>query len=335
MDLVEISPPPSPSDESDFYDDDHSTTQQPEASATAEGTDLNSAGQANLTSSIPGVPDEDSASNDDDASADMEMSSEDDSPPPEPASKPLPLPSPSPLPSHAGAKRSLETAGSDDTNPVSESAERPSQRPRLSSEPSPAINGTASTFHPADLNATHPFRESPQHVQQAQDQHIQPAQPIKQSNAASRAPDEIWQNIFVHLPPQDLARCLRVSINFLRLLTGTPQQTPSKLNQPPARQIGSEAIWAEVRKKFFPNTPRPLGSHTELEMWRLIHATECDNKCNRRAYPLDPQSKIYARGPGLNNVRPIYPLGRALCGPCLEETTRTVSRSWLTSTMSC
>jgi hypothetical protein len=61
-----------------------------------------------------------------------------------------------------------------------------------------------------------------------------------------------------------------------------------------------------------------MDTMTELEMWKLIRGTSCQF-CGKRAtqkFSL-PSSDPWNAGPGLDNIRSIWPFRIRCCGPCL------------------
>ena len=138
-------------------------------------------------------------------------------------------------------------------------------------------------------------------------------------------PTELWQQIFLYLPPAILCRCLRVCRTFNNCLTNikgepTPGRTqPKAKGQPRVRMLDSEAIWSHARKNFFPNMPRPLARCTELEMLKLIGGKTCQF-CERPPAP-SPATTPFNSGPGPDGLRVFWPLGVRACGRCIETHT--------------
>ncbi|KAK4957161.1 hypothetical protein LTR10_005119 [Elasticomyces elasticus] len=143
---------------------------------------------------------------------------------------------------------------------------------------------------------------------------------------AERLPTELWQQIFLRLPPAMLSRCLRVSKTFNAYLTQTKAQ-PSAATTRKGKAVktriasvqDSNAIWTEARKNYFSNMPRPLGDMTELAMLQLIGGRTCQF-CARLPMPA-PATSPFNSGPGPDGMRVIWPFGIRTCGQCLERNT--------------
>ncbi|USW46981.1 Putative F-box-like domain superfamily protein [Septoria linicola] len=131
-----------------------------------------------------------------------------------------------------------------------------------------------------------------------------------------RLPTDIWQRVFMLLPPAVLCRCLRVCKDFNHMLTATMAPQGQQKDKSTARIVDSEAIWTQSRKIFFPQLPRPLRQHTELEMLKLVGGQNCQF-CGK-APVAPPATSVFNCGPGTDGVRVIFPFGVRTCGPCIE-----------------
>ncbi|KAF2769460.1 hypothetical protein EJ03DRAFT_327310 [Teratosphaeria nubilosa] len=225
---------------------------------------------------------------DGDSSVDMDLSEPSRSPTPEPAFEgPALVGQPEQLgegvdsAGHAGAKRKLSDA-LDPLDALEQSLEDNSKKPRLSE-----------MFKPA---------------------------PDARPSPAERLPVQLWQQVFLRLSPGVLSRCLRVSKTFNRYLTTTQaESTTSKKDAKKIRVLDSDTIWAEARKAYFPNMPRPLLQHTELQMLQLLGGKACQF-CTRVPLPV-LASNPYNAGPGPDGLRVIWPFRIRACGPCWEQRT--------------
>lgn len=188
---------------------------------------------------------------------------------------------------NTGLKRKL-SGTADDSASFQDGTQDPNKRPRLSPTPEPVPYGSA----------------------------VRLAGPYK-------LPVELWQQVFLYLPPAMLCRCLSVCRMFNSCLTSAKAETVVKKDQPRIRVLDSETIWTHARKAFFPNLPRPLSRCTELEMLQLIGGRTCQF-CHREPVPLNITT-IFNCGPGPDGVRVIWPLGIRACGRCIENNTVKVS----------
>ena len=144
---------------------------------------------------------------------------------------------------------------------------------------------------------------------------------------ARALPVELWQQIFLHLSPNDLARCVRVCRPFKVYLTETKAKPVANKTEAKdltkVRVFDSEAIWAHSRKTFYPNMPRPLIRLTELQMLQLIGNLHCQF-CDRVPIVLQPTTAFNC-GPGVHGVRVFWSFGIRSCGQCVEINTLKVS----------
>ncbi|KAK5127081.1 hypothetical protein LTR85_008441 [Meristemomyces frigidus] len=136
---------------------------------------------------------------------------------------------------------------------------------------------------------------------------------------AEALPAELWQHIFLRLSPAMLSRCLRVSKAFNTYLTKTKAQPVAKKDQKKVRLLDSDTVWAEARKLYFPNMPRPLMRCNELGMLQLIGCKTCQF-CNRPPRPV-PATSPFNAGPGPDGLRVVWPFGIRTCGQCWEHHT--------------
>ncbi|KAK0633562.1 hypothetical protein B0T14DRAFT_73798 [Immersiella caudata] len=137
----------------------------------------------------------------------------------------------------------------------------------------------------------------------------------------SLLPCEIWHHIFTFCPPKSLGHLLRVNKLFNRYLDpSSDQDAPVSVKHSALAPLKPNAIWRASRRLFWPQTPAPLRSKSELEMWRLACSPRCQY-CNK----LDDQSRSNSQvphpGPGVDGVSAIWPLAIRACAPCLLRET--------------
>lgn len=136
-------------------------------------------------------------------------------------------------------------------------------------------------------------------------------------------PPEIWQQVFTHLSPAMLSRCLRVCRSFKFCLTQLKAPTaPRKKNTPLARVLESEALWTQARKHAYPTMPRPLVGFSELQMLQLVGGTSCQS-CGK-PHVKSSVTNVFNAGPGESGVRVIWPFRVRLCGNCFVNESLTV-----------
>jgi hypothetical protein len=136
-------------------------------------------------------------------------------------------------------------------------------------------------------------------------------------------PPEIWQQVFTHLTPAILSRCLRVCKLFNICLTQMKAAPPaSKKGVTHARAMDSEAIWAQLRKTTYTSLPRPLVGFSELQMFQLIGGNTCQS-CGK-PHVKHPVNNAFSAGPGETGVRVIFPFHLRLCGSCFTNDSLTV-----------
>ncbi|KAI2625133.1 hypothetical protein GGS21DRAFT_309097 [Xylaria nigripes] len=151
--------------------------------------------------------------------------------------------------------------------------------------------------------------------------------PLSQSSGSSRLPPEIWQHIFIFLPPKMLGRLLSVDRYFNCLLD--PFSKFSYCARPSVA-VGSlptlkpEVIWQFSRRRFWPNMPTPLRDLTELRMWQLACQSRCqfcgkasDQFISSSSSGNDPSTVEYK----LPGSRPLWPFALTSCEPCIAEKT--------------
>ena len=186
-------------------------------------------------------------------------------------------------PAHAGAKRKLSDAGLMDASPASV-AQDIVKKPRMS---------------------------------------LPIAKPGPSLLMTAGWPPEIWQQVFTHLSPAMLSRCLRVCRSFKFCLTQLKAPTvPRKKNTPLARVLESEALWTQARKHAYPTMPRPLVGFSELQMLQLVGGTLCQS-CGK-PHGKSPVTNVFNAGPGESGVRVIWPFRVRLCGNCFVNESLTV-----------
>jgi hypothetical protein len=137
--------------------------------------------------------------------------------------------------------------------------------------------------------------------------------------ALANLPAEVWQNVFLHLTPDDLARCLRVN-SLLRFYL-TELTASMSIRLPPHRNglklLDSDSVWASARKRFAPNLLRPLAGFTEMQMLQLLGGRDCQ-ACGVMPSQQAKPTSAFDAGPGPDGVRIIWSFSARLCGPCLQ-----------------
>ena len=152
---------------------------------------------------------------------------------------------------------------------------------------------------------------------------LEPGNPTFRGNCRTLAdlPPQILQHIFTFIGPIALGRLICVNGLFRSLLDpacALPQRPVS--GQPGRLALRTQnSIWSASRKAFFPGFLRPMENMTEMEMWRLIRGSSCQFCGKKATEPVSfSTSDLWQAGPGLDNVRPIWPFRTRLCGRCLE-----------------
>ena len=159
--------------------------------------------------------------------------------------------------------------------------------------------------------------------------HLKKYIPVEIPKDKAELPKEIWQYIFTFLAPPTLVRLLAVNRKFNTILSNVkPDLTNVSSIGGYFKTLDSDSIWSVSRRLFFANMPRPLASHSELTMWRLISGRTC--QICRKKESQDPGSisnQPWTGGPGLDGVRIIWPFGVRSCGACLQSRMKKVSFS--------
>ena len=305
---------------SDLYNIDNPPAQEGIIPSVISAAPANATGSRALTSTNNSDSD-----NDSDSSSEMDVAESDEEPEPEPKPTPPPQPEPHAAASATGAKRKL---GDEATNGSSQTVHALPKKPRLSqsptvpsatSHPSPQANGTESnglTTQPTPALSAQPTNGSG-------------------APAAMKLPTELWQRIFLFMPPTALGRCLSVCKTFNIYLTRTkaaPGSKKSKDTTESIRPVDSNELWSHARKIWVPNMPKVLAGYTELQTIQLVGGYSCQS-CGKVPAPLTAPSAFEA-GPGNHGVRVIWPFGIRTCGQCLEKNTVKVCLSVLFSVSS-
>lgn len=208
--------------------------------------------------------------------------------------------------------------------------------PPTDPEPRPTHNGTAENMTDA-MDAASKKRKSPG----GRSQDSEPGQvptfeahkrarldngPEKSSVSNGIVPDksllapEVWHHIFTFCPPKTLGNLLSVNKLFHQYLN--PSSSVHNDHTPPAprgvlRVLKPHHIWLSSRRLFWPHMPAPLRSMGQLNMWRLLCSTKCQ-QCNKSPAPEGetPADNVH-NGPGLEGVALIWVFGIRVCGSCL------------------
>ncbi|KIW65536.1 hypothetical protein PV04_07790 [Phialophora macrospora] len=134
-------------------------------------------------------------------------------------------------------------------------------------------------------------------------------------------PPEILQHVFTFADPITLGRLICVNRTFRSLLDPAcrlpPNSASSMIKHLPIRK--QDFIWTISRRTFLQGFPKPMDAMTELEMWRLVRGHSCQF-CGKKVTQLLSYSTSdpWNAGPGLDNVRPIWPFRVRSCGRCLQ-----------------
>ncbi|KAK3722206.1 hypothetical protein LTR37_002639 [Vermiconidia calcicola] len=241
----------------------------------------------------------------------------------------FPAPVEPPVMDHAGTDTTAshqdqpqEDAHSDSSSEMDMSDSSRSSSPEPEPEPPSHTGITRSTGAKRKLSDGHDVTNG--ELQTSEDQSKKRKLQQDRSQAAngdtprdSRLSVELWQQVFLYLPPAMLGRCLRVSKTFNRILTKTKAAPVAKKPAPKVRVLESEAIWTQARKNFLDKLPRPLARFTELQMLQLIGNHLCQF-CHTAPVHIHATSPINC-GPGPGGVRVIWPFGIRACGPCLSD----------------
>ncbi|SMR42733.1 unnamed protein product [Zymoseptoria tritici ST99CH_3D1] len=166
-------------------------------------------------------------------------------------------------------------------------------------------------------------------------------------------PFSIWKQVFMHLSPAMLARCVRVSKTFrswLVLQDGEVIANPAaaedgnlrtffpdmlarlshpsgkikaylnlqekKLNAGPTKK-DIDTVWTNSKRTFYNALPKSLQGMTDMQMLALIGGSSCQS-CGKVGAPSTANS-VFNAGPGPDGVRVIWPFRIRSCGSCLEQ----------------
>ena len=88
-------------------------------------------------------------------------------------------------------------------------------------------------------------------------------------------PTSVWTSVFMYLPPRSLGTLLSVNSVFHRLLTGSSPMPGGGHFSRDTVHKDAEKIWTLARQRHHPHLPRPLHGYRELDMWKLIGASQC------------------------------------------------------------
>ncbi|KAF2836453.1 hypothetical protein M501DRAFT_914464, partial [Patellaria atrata CBS 101060] len=125
----------------------------------------------------------------------------------------------------------------------------------------------------------------------------------------------VWQNIFLHTDNvQTFGRLMQVNRAFNRYLTSTTAGSDSRSVHGRLHVLNSETLWDLIRKRKYPNLPKPLAACSQREMWRLILSKRCQF-CGKLASAASTQNSPFASGPGQHGIRPIWAFAIVICGP--------------------
>jgi hypothetical protein len=147
------------------------------------------------------------------------------------------------------------------------------------------------------------------------------------TNECGSLPTSVWTSVFMYLPPRTLGAMLSVNSGFHRLLTGsTPMPGAGHFSQDVVHK-DADRIWRVARQRHHPHLPRPLHGYRELDMWRLIGASQCQFCVQSLGSPL--QSLEYSVGNHLTcqETTIYWPLAIRSCQKCLGKHFSTVCRS--------
>lgn len=135
-------------------------------------------------------------------------------------------------------------------------------------------------------------------------------------------PTSVWKSVFVYLPPRSLGTLLSVNSVFHKLLTGSSPKPGGGHSSRDTIHKDAERIWTLARQRHHPHLPRPLHGYRELDMWKLIGATQCQFCVQSLGLP--SQSSDYAVGShltfqGLPRTNIYWPLAVRSCQRCLGQ----------------
>jgi len=146
----------------------------------------------------------------------------------------------------------------------------------------------------------------------------------KSGGTWSHLPKEVWQYVFTFLDPKTLGSLLRTNRAFKTYLTSEESYSQDQPIQGSLKPISSAIIWSISRKVCFPGMPRPLANRTELDMWKLVGATNCQFCKKPDTSSSSTTSSPYENGPGVDGIRIVWPFGIRVCSNCLFARTRKV-----------
>ncbi|EPE03240.1 f-box domain containing protein [Ophiostoma piceae UAMH 11346] len=154
---------------------------------------------------------------------------------------------------------------------------------------------------------------------------LTPTQVFRIPKDKSRLPREIWNHIFLFLPPRALGNLLRVNKLFNTYLDPssrftTVEQLPP-LVQSVAKAMDPNNIWRWSRRAFWRKTPGPFKDMTELDMWRIACSSTCQFCGREDSRQQLPPSDPYRYGPGANGVARIWEFRVRSCGSCFNKKT--------------
>lgn len=193
--------------------------------------------------------------------------------------------------------------------------------------PDRAVNGDTATADPSPINrkrkndegsSKDDACESSKKVKLA-DGHQNLARLLVGSDK-SLLPSAIWHHIFTFCPPKSLGNLLRVNKLFKQYLDpppSVPREVPFSVASSALSPLKPLAIWQASRRRFWPNMPAPLRSKSEIDMWRLVCSSRCQN-CDKNDDRKGPAQRDSDHpGPGADGVAIIWPFAIRVCARCL------------------
>jgi hypothetical protein len=144
----------------------------------------------------------------------------------------------------------------------------------------------------------------------------------------SLLPAEVWHHVFTFCSPSALGNLLQVNKLFNKYLDPTSSVQRNfleKLSRTAVECLDPNLIWQISRRRFWPSTPSPYDSKTQLDMWRLAFAKRCQ-WCGKRSNLAKQTSHDSLRGPGREGVSVIWQFATRACGPCLAQRSLKVNR---------
>jgi hypothetical protein len=142
-------------------------------------------------------------------------------------------------------------------------------------------------------------------------------------DTCSGLPAHLWRRVFMYLPPKSLGQLLSVNQTFNRYLGGTIAHPSTEENTTRTLRSGAEEIWTKARKLHHHHLPRPLSTHSELSMWKLIGGRSCQF-CTYEPGSRNGHSFSPVPGPRGQAIRIYWTLGIRCCYNCLKQETITV-----------